>query len=182
VAKRNGAKVTTRAANVPVPQDRSEANAAIAEIGVLGRELERLQADMNDQIARIKERFELKAEPGRDRIEALTAGLGAWCEANRDQLTNGGKVKYHRFAAGEVSWRNRPAKVTVRGAEQVIAALKERDLTRFVRVSEEVDKEAVLADKAAVAGIKGLSIGSEGEDFSVTPFEAELAQASGSAR
>lgn len=182
MAKRNGAKVTTKAANVPVPQNRAEANAAIAEIGGCARFLDRLEADMNDLIAKVKEEHGKRADPMRERIEALTEGLKAYCEANRDELTNDRKVKFHRFDAGEISWRLRPAKVSLRGVEQVIADLKAKRLRRFLRFSVEVNKDAILADAKAVAGIKGITVGSEGEDFSVTPFEAALAQAGGSAR
>ena len=56
----------------------------------------------------------------------------------------------------------------------MLDALRDRGLTRFIRVAESVNKEAILADPSAVAGIKGITVGSEGEDFIVEPSEDEI--------
>jgi phage host-nuclease inhibitor protein Gam len=101
-----------------------------------------------------------------------------FAEANRDRLTGGGKVKFASFATGKISWRSRPAKVSIRGAEDVMEAIKAMGLAaRFIRVKEEPNKEAMLEDRQTAAMIKGISIGSEGEDFIVEPFETELQEA-----
>ena len=55
--------------------------------------LRRLEADMNDELAAVKDRYETTADPLRRQIEALTVGLHTWCEANRDTLTQGGKTE-----------------------------------------------------------------------------------------
>lgn len=171
-AKPRGVKV--RAANVAVPQGRDEANALIARIGTLRRELDRIAADMNDELARIKEQHELRAEPLKAEAETAVEGLKIWCEANRAGLTQGGKVKSAAFPAGEVRWRARPPRVTVRGADAVIEALERLGLTKFVRLKREVNKEAILDAPGEVAGIAGITIGSEGEDFTVEPFAGDL--------
>lgn len=171
------AKVKKAAANIDVPQTDDGAAAAIRTIGDLQRELLRVTADMNDKIAALQEAHGLLATPLKERIEALTEGVRIFAEANRDRLTRGGKVKFHNFATGMVSWRLRPAKVTIRGAEDVIAMLKKAGLGRFVRTREEINKDAMLAskeDRQLAAGIKGVTIGSDGEDFSIEPAETAL--------
>ena len=55
--------------------------------------------------------------------------------------------------------------------------LRRLGLKRFIREKEEVNKEAILNEPEAVAHVAGISI-SQGEDFIVTPFETELAEAS----
>ena len=55
----------------------------------------------------------------------------------------------------------------------VLDALRRFDAARFIRVKEEINKEAILADPAAVAGIGGIRI-EQGEVFEVVPFEAAL--------
>jgi phage host-nuclease inhibitor protein Gam len=166
-------KVKTRGANLPVPQNKDEASAAIAEIGRLDRRLQRLDADCKDALAKVKEEFEAKAAPIADERTALTEGLKIYCEGHRDELTNGGKTKTVSFPAGSASWRLRPPSVTLRNAEALIALLKERGLKQLIRVKEEINKEAILAEPATVEGIKGISIGSAGEDFTVEPFAPE---------
>jgi phage host-nuclease inhibitor protein Gam len=63
--------------------------------------------------------------------------------------------------------------VTVRAAGIVIEALKRLGLTRFLRVKEEINKEAILAEPDAVRDVKGISI-SQGEDFVIVPLATEL--------
>ncbi len=172
-------KIKTAGANLPIPQDDSEAREAIREIGDLGREAVRIEAAMNDQIAKLQATYGAQVAPIREQIAAKQEGLKMFCEVNRDRLTNGGKVKYHKFATGEISWRLRPAKVTIKGVDSVIAALKAARLgKRFVVTKESVNKEAMLKDRKTAAAIAGVTIGSDGEDFIVEPAETELAEAS----
>lgn len=166
----------TAAAPVPVPQSRDQVSAHIREIGDHSRTLQRIAAAMNDELAAVKEHWEAQAQPLSQRIESLTAGIQIWSEANRAALTQGGKVKTATFPAGEVSWRTRPPSVRVTGAEAVLDALRRVGLGRFIRQKEEVNKEAILNEPAAVAHVPGISI-SQGEDFIVVPFEAELSEA-----
>jgi phage host-nuclease inhibitor protein Gam len=170
---RSAARLKVAAVPHAVPQSAEAVTAAIAEIGRRQRERELIQAAMNEELAQLRERYEAEARPHTEAIAALIHGVHLWCETHRAGLTQEGKVKHHRFASGEVKWRLRPPSVTVRAAEVVIETLKELGLTRFVRVREEVNKEAVLADWEAVGHIKGISI-SQREDFVVLPWETEL--------
>lgn len=173
MAKRN-ARIKAAAA-VGVPQTLEECNRAIAEIGVAQRERDRIQADMNDSLAATREAWEAQAKPFADRIKELTAGVQLYCEAHRAELTQAGKTKTARLAAGEVSWRMRPPSVVVRGVDVVIDALKRLGLGRFVRTKEEVNKEAILAEPEVAKQVKGLTI-SQGEDFVIKPWDTELEQ------
>lgn len=166
-------RVKTEAVQYEVPQTREDVTNAIATIGAHQRERDRIQASMNDELARVRERFEAEAKPHADTISAMTKGVHLWCEAHRDELTRAGKVKTHTFASGEVKWRLRPPAVVVRGAEAVLDALKSLGLSRFVRVKEEINKDAVLADPEAVAGVKGISV-RQVEDFVVQPWDTDL--------
>jgi phage host-nuclease inhibitor protein Gam len=169
------AKQKTRGANLPVPQSRDEAATAIRTIGDTNREIARIELTLNDRIAALKETAEAEAAPLKDAVKACTEGLKLWCEANRDALTGGGKTKTADLGTGKVSWRLRPAKVNLRGkAEEIIERLKSLGLGRFIRTTEEVNKEAMLADRVAAGAIQGVTVASEGEDFIVEPFEAEL--------
>jgi len=172
-------KMKSAGANLPVPQDDSEAREAIREIGDLNRDALRLEAEMNDRIAALQQEYGARVAPIREAALAKQEGLKMFCEVNRDRLTKGGKVKFARFATGEISWRLRPAKVTIRGKDGVIAAIKAARLgKKFLRVKEDVNKEAMLEDRSTAAALSGVTIGSDGEDFIVEPFETELKEAS----
>ncbi|MDD5297552.1 MAG: host-nuclease inhibitor Gam family protein [Rhodocyclaceae bacterium] len=166
-------RVKSAAALYPVPQNRDEVNDTIAKIGIAQRERARIQADMNDEMAKVKQRFEDEAKPFNEQIEALSKGAQTWCEANRAALTKDGKVKFANFPAGEVKWRMRPPKVTLRAVETVLETLKRLGLTRFIRTKEEPNKEAMLADPKALEGLAGVKF-EQGEDFVIVPFETDL--------
>ena len=167
------AKVKAKSKSVPAPQNRDEAAAMLRTIGEAARDVARIEADMNDDLARIKEEAEAKAAPHRSAITRMTEGLKTWCEANRETLTDGGKRKFADLGTGRVEWRFAPPKVTVRGVEAAIAAIKTLGLP-FLRTKEEIDKEAMLKAPAQARLIPGVTIGSEGETFSVEPFEAQI--------
>lgn len=80
----------------------------------------------------------------------LQSGIQTWCEAHRDELTGNGKVKFANLTTGEVQWRNRPPSVSIRGADNVIELLRRLGLERFIRVKEEINKDAILNEKEAV--------------------------------
>ena len=168
------AKSKTRAANGPVPQSREEASNFIHDIGAAQREVARIEADMNDEIARSKQSAEERAAPHRALVEAKTQGLRAWADANRDALTENGKRKYADLGTGKIEWRFAPPRVSIRGLEEVIVRIKTLGLTAFLRTREEIDKEAMLRDPDKARLIQGVSIGTAGENFSVEPFESEL--------
>lgn len=175
-------RVMTLASNLPVPQTREEAAAAVAQIGAAQRELGRIEAGMNDRITKLKETAEATATPLRERIDTLTKGLQTWAEANRQVLT-GGKTKTVDLGTGVISWRLRPSKVSLPGKPEALATLidklKAMALQRFIRTKEEVNREAMLAEPDLARTVPGVKVGTSGEDFAVEPFEVALAEGAG---
>lgn len=168
-------KAKKMSANIPVPQNDNDCNKAILELGNQRREAARLQTEMNDQIAIIKDAFGEKVQPHNDKADELLEGIDTFCSAHRDRLTNDNKVKFFRFPNGEISWRKQPAKVTLRKVDEVLQRLKDLKLRKFIRTKEEIDKEAILAEPKKVANVTGISVGSEGESFFVDPQDIEIA-------
>lgn len=170
---RLAARVKQDAAAFQVPQHRDEVIEAIARIGRHQRERQRLETLMNDDLAKVREAWEKQAAPHLETIKELSRGVQLWCEVHRDLLTQGGKVKFARLASGEVKWRLTPPKVVIRALDAVLEALRNAGLERLIRIKEEPNKEAILTEPEAVAGIKGITI-TQKEDFVITPFETEL--------
>jgi len=167
-------KAKTRGANVPVPQSREEAAKFIHDIGAAQREIARIEADMNDEIALAKKTAEANALPFRSQIEELTDGLRTWAEANRAALTDNGKRKHAELGTGRIEWRFAPPRVTIKGVEEVIARIRTLGLGVFLRERVEIDKEAMLREPEKARLIAGVAIGTAGENFTVEPFEAEI--------
>jgi phage host-nuclease inhibitor protein Gam len=164
-------RVKAPAMTVTPPQSRDEAAAQIRQIGDLNREVAKAEAAMNDAIAEITERHQPAIDALKERGANLSLGVQTWAEANRETLTEGGRRKTANLITGNLVWRARPPSVRVTGAEAVLDTLKRLGLGRFVRVREEVNKEAILNEPAAVAGVAGIAISSGVEDFVIEPFE-----------
>ncbi|MEW5905126.1 MAG: host-nuclease inhibitor Gam family protein [Pseudomonadota bacterium] len=161
-------------AQINVPQNNGECAADIKQIGDLQRQLARTQAEMNDAIAHVTQSYQGTLEALTLQIGGLQEGVQAYCEANRNDLTNGGKVKTSNFITGEVQWRQRPPSVRVTGADSVIETLQRLGLSAFVREKLEVNKEAILNEPEKVKGVAGINIITGVEDFVITPFEQEV--------
>jgi phage host-nuclease inhibitor protein Gam len=126
---------------------------------------------MNDEIAAITEKYQPGIDKVKATVESLQTGVQAWCEANRDALTNSGKVKTANLITGNVLWRQRPPSVGIRGVDAVLERLKKMGLERFIRTKEEPNREAMLNEPNAVRTIPGITIVSGVEDFVIEPFE-----------
>lgn len=160
---------------IQAPQSKADVANDIKAIGDLQRQLGRIEATVNDQIAEITAKAAPQIDAMRERLQALQAGVQTWCEAHRVEIC--GKGKSANLVTGEVNWRQRPPRVSVSKEEEVIQRLRGLGLLRFIREKEEINKEAILAEPAEVAGIKGIKVVTGVEDFVITPFEVEVEKA-----
>lgn len=156
-------------------QTRDEVEVAIKEIGDLNRELERLAIEQNDRLAAITEEYAPLMNVIKEKLAPKQDAVQAWCESRRDELTQNGKTKTGSFNTGEVQWRQRPPSVGIRGVDSVLDSLKMRGFTQFIRIKEEINKEAMLNEPDTAASVPGVTIKTGVEDFVITPFEQEVA-------
>ncbi len=173
--------VTILAEMPPVTSD-AAADAAIARMGQLARELSRIETTKAELIAAATATAEGEATPRiaeRDRLEAKVA---AWCAQERARLTGNGSTKTVGFSAGTVAWRlGRPTVEIDKALEEKIleALYRNRGFSRFIKVTETPSKSAMQnatdKEKAVLARIKGIRFVPGGEAFTITPAGAELA-------
>ena len=168
-------KTRAKAATLETPHSREETQSWIKQFGDAQRELGRQEAAMNDEIAEITERYKPKINELSDESKRLQAGIQIWCEAHRSELTNT-RSKTANLVTGEVSWRQRPPSVTVRGVDAVLDALRTLGLTRFIRSKDEINKDAMLNEPDIAATVQGVTIKSGLEDFVIKPFEQKGGQ------
>lgn len=160
---------------VQVPQSKADCANDIRAIGDLQRDLARMEAAINDEIAAITAKAAPQIDAMRERLQALQSGVQTWCEAHRVEIC--GKSKSANLVTGEVNWRQRPPRVSITKEDDVIQRLRGLGLIHFIREKEEINKEAILAAPAEVAGIKGIKVVTGVEDFVITPFEVEVEKA-----
>ena len=170
-----GARMKRAAEDAPVPADLASAAASLARIGQLQRDLVLSETALAETIADAKKWAEAEAAPLKREMELLTRGLQVFAEARREELTEGGRRKTVKLSTGEIAWRDRPPSVRIRDQGAVIEVLQARQLARFIREKLEIDREAMLREPALAATVPGVVIGSAGEEFVVTPAQAELA-------
>lgn len=167
-AKRSKSKAISR-----VPQSREDAVFAIGRIGDLQRQIANHKARADELVRRAGEKLEQDTADLMTELAEHERGVQMWCEANRNALTNDGKVKFHDFGTGQIKWRSLPASVSVRGVETAIEAIKKLGFKAFIRTKEEINKEAMLADPDKARLITGITIKSAGEDFVIEPSEID---------
>lgn len=156
-------------------QTREEAEVELREIGRLQRAVTVLEGKLNEDLTELKVHYEGRAKPLNDELTQRFHALQVWAEANRDELlVDGGKTA--TLATGELTWRFPPPSVRLTGADKVLETLKRLGLARFIRTKEEVSKEAILADPAAVAKVAGITV-TQKEEFVAKPFETEIERA-----
>ena len=172
------AKLKRASSMVTAPKDMMEAGLFLDRIGAAVRQRAGVESQLNDAVAGLRAEAEARTRPLDLEMEQLTRGLQLWAEANRAALTRDGATKTIKLATGELAWRRLPPKVSIRGGvDAMIERLQQLTLTRFLRVKTELDKEAMLKEPAAAAAVPGVTIGSEGEEFVVSPANVELPDA-----
>lgn len=176
MSKRKGIK--TKAIQHPVPKTRDAAELLLSEIGLLQTKVAIHQEKCSARVAGIHQAFNELVAPVNEEIEAKFQALHTWAETNRGELLKG-DAKTVKLASGALSWRRTPLAVKLTKVADVIKELKARGLERFIRTSEEVDKEALLAchaddnDPVIVDCIPGIKFTSR-EEFVAKPLESQI--------
>lgn len=164
MSKRDGGK--------PI-RNRDEAVAVLGEIGALDRRLAMIETACGEAMARARSAAGAEGQPLADQRAILLHRLEIWCTANRDDLTDGGKRKSARLASGDVGWRKGADAIDLPadpdGMASLIAVLKAKRLGRFLRERVEVDKQALLKDRAAAGRVPGIVIREGTESFFAKP-------------
>lgn len=158
----------------------ADVDAAIGRLGELQRERQVAQARLDGQVAKLKDKAEAEAQPALAELRELVAAIGAWCAEHRAEVAGSADGKAAKFPAGAVTWRQNPARVELLApVAEVIAELKRRRLAQFVVVREEIDRQAILKNPAAVAKVQGLAVPdaeARGETIRITPVCSGLAE------
>lgn len=176
-AKRKVGEKVVRPSKPPVavPKNREEAAAAVRMVGDQQRRLEAITAEAESQIAVIQEAVTKQAQPHQETLDQLVDGLFLFFEANRIELTDGGRRKSVDLGTGTIGEHTNPHKVELTEKKEVVLAnLKQLGFAdRFTRTLEEIDREEILKteeSRALAASVKGLKV-VQTVEFLVKPAE-----------
>lgn len=168
-------KLKTKA-QLTVPQNKAQCSQSIFEIGEKQRRITTLNLEIEAVTSEIKNRHAQELGALGSDITELSQGVQTWCEANRDTITDGGKVKYANLVTGEVKWRQNPPSVISRATEKLLAKIKELGFeSLFIKAAKPAfDKEAMLKEPAKAAAV-GIEISTGVEEFVIEPYEEKAA-------
>lgn len=164
-------------ATLSLTQSREDVIINIRKMGDLLREKSDIQNVMNNDIAQRHEMAAKEIAPIDEALKTLEASIAAYCTVHRDELTDGGKVKFADLVTGKVYWRCNPPKVAIKGVDAVLALLEQdKELARFIRVKKEINKDAILNEAALFEQKKvpGISVVKDKEFFCIEPYNQEL--------
>lgn len=159
-------KSTTAATDAP--QSAHAVETLLGQIAALRATLAENAAALDAHVATLREREAQQRAPIEVEIARLEHQVRIYCEAHRDTLTNNRKFKFVRFATGLVSWRKVRSRVVLTATtEEILTALRVAKLKQFIRVTESIDKAAMLASPIQARRVPGVEI-HDGTDETIT--------------
>ncbi len=151
---------------VVLPKNLTELNERIAHIGTLTTLIDSKKVAAAEAIDRIRTTLGSELAPIAETLEKEIRAVELYAQTHRDTLLPK-DVKSVSFPAGRIGWRFTPWKVTFLrgGAEKVLAFLMARRSKRFLRITTEIDKEALLRHRPKIDGVRY----KQTEEFFVEP-------------
>ncbi len=151
----------------PVFTDLKEANDAMFRIGKLRRSTQALEAELQEKIAQLRKETDMLLSPILAELSKDTLSLRIYAEAHKTTLLLG-KKKTIVLSGGNFGWRFTPHKVVAGrgGDKKLLEELKALKYRKYIRVKEEIDKEALLKDRPTISGVRYV----QKEEFFVEPI------------
>jgi phage host-nuclease inhibitor protein Gam len=162
------------AKDVPdVPRDLMAVDSELREIGSTQRAIDKIEGILNEKIEALKAEAAVRINALNETIMKKAEGIYIFSQANKEKLISKGKKKSIELMAGVIKWYFTPPAVKTEDEEAAIAELKKNGLKGFIRVKEEINKDAILADQAKIAGLKEIKIDQQ-EIFAIVPAETKI--------
>ena len=154
--------------NTP-PVTREQMDATMGQIRDLTIERNFLNADREAQLKAIDDRLGPQLQHLNETLQTLTAHVKAWADENPEEFA--GK-KSLETTHGTLGWRMGQwqveklagwiwsrTKKSAKAAKVVLELLKDKFGKKYVRIKEEVDKDALIADRGTLTAEQLQSVG-----------------------
>lgn len=157
-----------------VPTSVDDLSNFVSLIGETQKEINKIEDDLNAGIKKLREEASPKIKERESKISELMGGVYSFAKQNRKELTGDDETKTIKLSAGDILWRTAPPGVIIskNNEENVLNAIKSMKLSKFIRTTEEINREAMLADPEVAETIKGVTIGQK-KFFIVKPLGLE---------
>ncbi len=116
-----------------------EVNTALRELGEKKISLEQVEGEQTIKINQVKECYKLQGDDLKKEIKEIEDNITLFSESNKDVFL---KDRTKKLTFGNISYRL-TERLLVKNVKACIAAIKTLNLSEYLRVKEEVDKEAI---------------------------------------
>lgn len=137
-----------------VPASLSEAISFLVSIGNKQREINCIKRDAKKRIDAINSETKTSVESLTKDRDVFFTSLFAFASSCKEELTRINRSQ--KTEAGTFGWRWTTPYVDLaegKSDQDVIASLKRKGMTSYIRVVEELDREAMLRDRPEVPGV-----------------------------
>ena len=147
-----------------VPKTLGQADAMLAKLGQTQDAINDIEKDLAAKIAELKTEAVKKLQPLEIQRNSQINALFAFANPRKAELTR--EARSVELGSGVFGWRwTTPRVETSQSEEETVAWLKETGNDAYIRVVEEVDRQALLADRPVIAGISYM----QDDEFFVVP-------------
>lgn len=147
-----------------VPSNLRQANVLLGELGQTQDAMSEIEKGLAAKIAELKAKAARKLEPLALKRSNQINALFTFANPRKNELTR--EVRSVMLDCGVFGWRwTTPRVETDHSDAETIAWLKETGNGAFVRVIEEVDRQALLAERPVILGIRYV----QDDEFFVVP-------------
>lgn len=147
-------------------------------LGIIAKRMafvKKKEADMNEKINAIRQKFDVDTAEAQTEIDLLKTDIEKFCLDHKSEFD---QTRTLEFTTGKVGFRTNPPKVLQLNKKFTIATtlelIKKIFKGAYIRIKEEIDKDALLSDyrNKTIADDKLASVGlriDQGETFFIEP-------------
>ncbi|UOG33084.1 host-nuclease inhibitor Gam family protein [Leptospira noguchii] len=184
------AKKTPEGIKVDLPENRYNTRAdltqAIAQLGEIKRERDRVKSEVDDQISQLTTQLQTELTPLDLKIQHIVSGIKLYVDQNKGELFPDPEYRTCKLPTGFIKLRKIPASVKTRATTKFFERiLSENGLLEkfnslvlklsgvYLRVKLELNKEQILAEPLRATQRIGVELNEEIERLYITPSEID---------
>ncbi|WP_061235730.1 host-nuclease inhibitor Gam family protein [Leptospira weilii] len=159
---------------------------AIAQLGEIKRERDRVKSEVDDQISQLTTQLQTDLTPLDVKIQHIVSGIKLYVDKNKDELFPDPEYKTCKLPTGELKLRKVPASVKTRASAKLFEKiLSENGLLEkfnaltsklnglFLRIKLELNKDQILSEPLRASKKIGIELNEETERLYITPSEID---------
>ncbi|EMF79704.1 Gam-like protein [Leptospira weilii serovar Topaz str. LT2116] len=167
-------------------KNKTELEAGMEFMGEQMLEKERLVNEANQKISQIRSKLEEVLYPIQSKIDHVTSGIAFFVQKNREELFPDPNVKTCKLISGTLNYRKAPVSVKTKNSAKLLTSILAKNgllllfdtlikrLSKvFLRVSLELNKDAILKDPAGAYQKIGAELSEEKERLYIKPSRLE---------